>query len=78
MTLTQVKNLLIGVLRGWFTNKTILDKIGENNSGEVTFNGVPISNSNVVTDDQITAAITATIQELNTQNNQDNQEQQGE
>lgn len=64
MTLAQVKTLIIGVLKGWFTNKKVLDKIGENEAGEFTYNGSKVD-TDTVTDDDVNNAIAATITELN-------------
>ena len=64
MTLTQVKAFLIGVLKGWFTNKKVLDKISESDTGVLTYDGKTID-SGSVTDDDITTAITETVSELN-------------
>ncbi len=64
MTLAQVKAFLIGVLKGWFTNKKVLDKIGESDTGVLTYDGKTID-SGSVTDDDITTAITETVSELN-------------
>ena len=33
MTLAQIKKLIIGILKGWFINKKVLDKISEDDSG---------------------------------------------
>lgn len=64
MTLAQVKAFLIGVLKGWFTNKKVLDKIGESDTGVLTYDGKTID-SGSVTDDDITTAIAETVSELN-------------
>lgn len=64
MTLAQVKAFLIGVLKGWFTNKKVLDKISESDTGVLTYDGKTID-SGSVTDDDITTAITETVSELN-------------
>lgn len=66
MTLAQVKAFLIGVLKGWFTNKKVLDKISESDTGVLTYDGKTID-SGSVTDDDITTAITETVSELNKQ-----------
>ena len=39
MTLAQVKAFLIGVLKGWFTNKKVLDKFTEDSDGNLLYNG---------------------------------------
>lgn len=64
MTLAQVKAFLIGVLKGWFTNKKVLDKISESDTGVLTYDGKTID-SGSVTDDDITTAIAETVSELN-------------
>ena len=38
MTLKQIQNYTIGVLKGWFKNKSTLDKISENEDGKILFN----------------------------------------
>ena len=44
MTLAQIKTLIIGVLKKWFTNKSTLDKFAEAD-GKLTYNGSEISTS---------------------------------
>ena len=41
MTLEQTKQFFIGVLNGWFTNKSVLDKFSESN-GKVLYDGSEI------------------------------------
>lgn len=67
MTLSQVRTYIKGVLSGWFTNKAILDKIGENENGVFTYNGQTINNQSqdTVDDTQINAAVLEDIAELN-------------
>ena len=38
MTLKQIQDYTIGVLKGWFKNKSTLDKISENEDGKILFN----------------------------------------
>ena len=66
MTLEQVKTYTVGVLKGWFTNKSVLDKLSESDTGELLFDSKTISGSETVTEEEITQAITDTIADLNT------------
>lgn len=65
MTLAQVKTFIIGVLKGWFTNKKTLDKLSESENGELLYNSKAIGGGETVTDEQVTTAIQETITELN-------------
>ena len=67
MTLAQVKTFIVGVLKGWFTNKSVLDKLSESEEGELLFDSKAISSTEEITDEEITQAITDTITELNTE-----------
>ena len=78
MTLNQTKQLVTGVLRGWFSNKTVLDKFSEDNNGNVLYNGSAVSQTETVTDQDITDAITAVIADLNGINNTDPEEPEEE
>lgn len=78
MTLNQTKQLVTGVLRGWFTNKTILDKFSEDNNGNVLYNGNAVSQTETVTDQDIANAITAVLADLNSTNNADPEEPEEE
>ena len=78
MTLNQTKQLVTGVLRGWFTNKTVLDKFTEDNNGNVLYNGSAVSQTETVTDQDITNAITAVLADLNGTNNADPEEPEEE
>lgn len=65
MTLTQIKTLIIGVLKKWFTNKSTLDKLAETD-GKLTYNGSEITSStSAYTEEEISQAVTETIAELN-------------
>lgn len=66
MTLEQVKTYTVGVLKGWFTNKSVLDKLSESDTGELLFDSKTISGGETVTEEEITQAITDTIADLNT------------
>lgn len=66
MTLEQVKTYTVGVLKGWFTNKSVLDKLSESDTGELLFDSKTISGDTAVTDEEITQAVTDTLTELNT------------
>lgn len=67
MTLVQVKTFIIGVLKGWFTNKKTLDKITEGENGELLFDSKAIGGGETVTDEQVQTAITETITALKTE-----------
>ena len=41
MTLAQIKTLIIGVLKRWFTNKSTVDKFADA-EGKLTYNGSEI------------------------------------
>jgi hypothetical protein len=77
MTLEQIKNLIIGVLRGWFLNKQVLDKFSVNEQGTLLFDNAPVSASGAsdITQEQLSAAIAATIAELNGQQQESQQEE---
>lgn len=67
MTLAQVKTFIIGVLKGWFTNKKTLDKITEGENGELLYDSKAIGGGETVTDEQVQTAITETITALKTE-----------
>lgn len=62
MTITQVKNLIVGVLQRWFPNKKVLDKLNEVN-GKLYYNGVEVS-LNSLTEEDVQQAIQTAIAEL--------------
>ena len=66
MTLEQVKSFIIGVLKGWFTNKAILDKLDVNEDGDLTYDGTVVDGTETYTDDEVAQAVTDTLAELNT------------
>ena len=43
MTFAQIRQYVTGLLRASFTNKAELDKIGEDESGNLTYNGSAIN-----------------------------------
>ena len=45
MSLSQIKTLIIGVLRGWFSNKKTLDKFSESSDGKLLYDGKEIQNT---------------------------------
>ena len=65
MTLQQVKAFVIGVLKGWFTNKNVLDKLDINDEGYLTYDGTVVDATETYTDEQVTAAVAETLTELN-------------
>ena len=66
MSLTQLKTFIVGVLKGWFTNKSVLDKFSESPDGKLLYNGIEVGGSgSQVTSSEVTQAITDTLTELN-------------
>ena len=66
MSLSQLKTFIVGVLKGWFTNKSVLDKFSESEDGKLLYNGVEVGSSGIqVTDTEVTQAVTDTLTELN-------------
>ena len=66
MSLSQLKTFIVGVLKGWFTNKSVLDKFSESEDGKLLYNGVEVGGSGTqVTDTEVTQAVTDTLTELN-------------
>ena len=66
MSLTQLKTFIVGVLKGWFTNKSVLDKFSESEDGKLLYNGIEVGSSGAqVTDTEVTQAVTDTLTELN-------------
>lgn len=45
MTLEQLKTYTVGVLKGWFSNKQVLDKLSESEDGNLLYNGNEITGS---------------------------------
>ena len=61
MTFSQVRQYVTGLLRASFDNKAQLDKIGEDASGNLTYDGAAISgsgSSETITNQDIEDAIT--------------------
>ena len=54
MTINQLQKYIIGVLQGWITNKSVLDKFSETADGKLLYNGMEIGNggSNFITDEE--------------------------
>ena len=66
MSLTQLKTFIVGVLKGWFINKSVPDKFSESEDGKLLYNGVEIGGSGTqITDTEVTQAVTDTLTELN-------------
>jgi len=66
MTVAQLKTFIIGVLKGWFTNKAILDSFTEVD-GKLMYKGIEVGGTaSYATDAEVTAAIAAAIEGLNT------------
>ena len=67
MSLTQLKTFIVGVLKGWFTNKSVLDKFSESPDGKLLYIGVEVGGTgSQVTDEEVTQAVTDTLTKLNT------------
>lgn len=66
MTLQQIKTFIIGVLKGWFTNKAVLDKLAVNEKDQLTYDGKVVDGTETYTDEQVTQAVTEVLTELNT------------
>lgn len=43
--LEQIRKMVVGILKGWFTNKKVLDKLSESDEGNLLYNGDMISAS---------------------------------
>lgn len=65
MTLEQVKAYVVGVLKGWFTNKKILDGFSEDETGNLLYKNAAIGGGASSEDIDIQQAIVDTITELN-------------
>lgn len=48
MTLDAVQRYVVGVLKGWFTNKAVVDKLEEDSEGMLLFNGQKIDSKKEV------------------------------
>lgn len=61
MTFSQVRQYVTGLLRASFTNKTQLNKIGEDSNGNFTYNGSVISGGSqeTITSQDMQTAITS-------------------
>lgn len=57
MTLNQLQKYIVGVLQGWITNKTVLDKFSETADGKLLYNGIEIT----VTDEEVAQKIANTL-----------------
>ena len=51
MTLSQIQEYVISVLRGWLPNKSVLDKFTETDDGRLLYNGIEIYKTNSVTNE---------------------------
>ena len=65
MTLAQIKTFIIGVLKGWFTNKDVLDAFDEDENGNLIYDGKAIAGTDTYTDEQVAQAVTDVLAELN-------------
>ena len=61
MQFSQVRQYVVGLLRASFTNKTALDKIGEDQNGNLTYDGTAVGggDSETITQQDIEDAIAA-------------------
>lgn len=64
MTLAQIKTLIVGVLKGWFTNKTTLDKFSEAD-GKLQYDGKEVGSGTTYTDAEVQQAVTDILSDLN-------------
>lgn len=65
MTFAQIRQYVTGLLRASFTNKAELDKIGEDENGNLTYDGSAISaTSETITTQDITDAIAADVDDI--------------
>ena len=66
MTLAQVKQFIIGVLKGWFPNKDILDAFDEDENGKLTYDGMVVGSGSgeTYTDEEVAQAVTEALAEL--------------
>ena len=54
MTVAQLKTFIIGVLKGWFTNKAILDSFTEVD-GKLMYKGIEVGGTaSYATDEEVT------------------------
>jgi hypothetical protein len=60
MTLKQIQTYVIGVLSGWFENKTVLDKFSETPDGRLMYNGILLTPN----DTQVDESIQDTLEQL--------------
>ena len=63
MRFSQVRQYVVGLLRASFTNKAALDKIGEDQNGNLTYDGTAVGggDSETITQQDIEDAIAADI-----------------
>lgn len=66
MTLEQTKTYVVGVLKGWFTNKKVLDGFSEDEAGKLLYKNTEIVGGSSSEEVNIPQAITETLAELNT------------
>lgn len=67
MTINQLQKYIVGVLQGWITNKSILDKFSETADGKLLYNGMEIGSgeNNFITDEEVAQKIADTLATLN-------------
>ena len=68
MTLAQIKTLIIGILKGWFLNKKILDKISEDELGNLNYNGKSIASEAIYSNEEVSVAISEILNNSNDEN----------
>lgn len=70
MTLNQLQQYIVGVLQGWVTNKSILDKFSETADGKLLYNGMEIGSGGdtFITDQEVAQKIADTLAALNKEN----------
>ena len=68
MTLIQIKTLIIGILKGWFINKKVLDKISEDELGNLNYNGKSIASETIYSDEEVSVAISEILNDSSDEN----------
>ena len=78
MTFTQVRQYTTGLLKASFTNKSVLDKLTESNSGALLFDGTEIGTATeeTITAQQMADAIAADVADINGTNDEEENPQE--
>ena len=79
MSFSQVRQYVVGLLRASFTNKAALDKIGEDENGNLTYDGNAVGgDTETITQQDIEDAIAADVLAILDDGEEEQQEQPGE